>query len=84
VKSFTRGLGLALLSLGMLGVTGCGPDNETEALKAQKAEKDPGPMNPKAVATTPPPQAQTQKEQYERQQQQSSQSKSSGYPGAKK
>jgi len=84
VKSFTRGLGLALLILGMLGVTGCGPDNDTEALKAQKVEKDPGPINPKAVATNPPVQAQTQQQQYEQSQKLNTQGKASGYPGAKK
>ena len=46
MKSYTRGLAWTLVALGMLGVAGCGPDNETEGQKAAKAEKDPGPINP--------------------------------------
>ncbi|MFI5454114.1 MAG: hypothetical protein ACHRXM_01555 [Isosphaerales bacterium] len=84
MKSFTRGLVLALLSLSMLGVTGCGPDNEAEALKAQKIEKDPGTIDSKSKTVTPPPPARTQQEQYEQQQKSNAMSKTGGYPGAKK
>jgi hypothetical protein len=34
VKAFTRKLGLAFVAIGMLGVTGCGADNESEGAKA--------------------------------------------------
>jgi hypothetical protein len=42
VNSFTRGLCLGLLSLAMLGVTGCSADNETEVEKLSKGMGDPG------------------------------------------
>jgi hypothetical protein len=42
VNSFTRGCGLGLLALAMLGVTGCSADNETEVEKLSKGIGDPG------------------------------------------
>ena len=71
MKSYTRGLAWTLVTLGMLGVTGCGPDNETEGQKAAKAEKDPGPINPDSKGSMPP-QAKTQEEHFKQQQQSSS------------
>jgi hypothetical protein len=43
VKAFTRALCLATVMMGMLGVIGCGPDNEAEGKKASAALGDPGP-----------------------------------------
>jgi hypothetical protein len=34
VKAFTRVLGLTFVTIGLLAVTGCGPDNESEGAKA--------------------------------------------------
>jgi hypothetical protein len=42
VNSFTRGCGLSLLALAMLGMTGCSADNETEVEKISKGMGDPG------------------------------------------
>ncbi len=54
MNSFTRGLSVAVFSLGLLGVTGCGTDNDTEAEKLSKSIGDPGAANPKAKATNQP------------------------------
>jgi hypothetical protein len=43
VNVFMRGLGRGLLALAILGITGCGADNETEAEKLSKGMGDPGP-----------------------------------------
>ena len=43
MKAFTRALCLATVMMGMLGVIGCGPDNETEGQKASKSLGDSGP-----------------------------------------
>jgi hypothetical protein len=82
VNSFTRGLGLALLSVGMLGVTGC-TDNETDAQKLQKDMGDPGPGNPSSkVQKSDVPTPRTQEERFK---QQGDPKKVMGpnYPGAK-
>ena len=42
MKALTRALCLAFVMVGMLGVTGCGPDNEAEGLKASSKLGDPG------------------------------------------
>jgi hypothetical protein len=42
VNSFTRRLGLGLLSLSVVGFTGCSEDNETEVQKLSKGIGDPG------------------------------------------
>lgn len=42
MKALTRALCLAFVMVGMLGVTGCGPDNEAEGLKASSNLGDPG------------------------------------------
>jgi hypothetical protein len=57
VKAFTRSACLALAIVGMLGVSGCGPDNETEGQKLSKDMGDPGPpgvvpkMEPKPITS---------------------------------
>jgi hypothetical protein len=55
VNSFTRGLGLVVFALAMLGITGCGADNETEADKLSKGMGDPG----QGTATVDPSKTQT-------------------------
>jgi len=46
VKAFTRALCVAFVMMGMLGVMGCGPDNESEGAKASQKLGDPGkPVN---------------------------------------
>ena len=83
MKTLTRGLGLALVSLGMLSVTGCGPDNETEAQNAAKVAGDPGAPNPNAKVAAPAAvPAQTQAGHF--QESTNSQSKAGGYPGARR
>jgi len=62
VKALTRGLGLGVVTLGMLGVTGCGPDNEAEGQKLAKTAGDPGAPNPKAHAEDTLPPATTREE----------------------
>lgn len=56
---FTRGMAIALLSLGLIGVSGCAEDNETEAQKLAKTAGDPGAPAPAKVKTEggdlPPP-----------------------------
>jgi hypothetical protein len=49
VKAFTRGLCWALVSLSLIGMTGCGSDNESEAEKLSKEMGDPGAANPKGL-----------------------------------
>jgi len=53
----------------MLGVLGCGPDNETEADRLAKSIGDPGKPDPKGVPATPQPAANTQEELRKQQQQ---------------
>jgi hypothetical protein len=52
VKAFTRKLCLAFVTMGMLGVTGCGPDNEAEGQKASAKLGDPGKADPKSLPET--------------------------------
>jgi hypothetical protein len=57
VKAFTRGLWLALLTMGMLGAGGCGPDNASEGEAASKKLGEPGTPDPKGLPSqtiTPP------------------------------
>ena len=51
MNSLTRGLVVILFSLGLLGVSGCSADNETEAQKLSKGMGDPG----KGAVTTGKP-----------------------------
>ena len=62
VKSYIRGLAGAFVVAGMLGVMGCGPDNESDASKVSAEKKDPGPVNPNAIKKDIPPQPKTQEE----------------------
>jgi hypothetical protein len=57
VKAFTRRLCLAFVTMGMLAVTGCGPDNESAGVDASKKLGDPGKADPKGLPenkVTPP------------------------------
>ncbi len=49
MKAFTRKLCLAFVTMGMLVVTGCGPDNETEGKNASAKLGDAGKANEKAA-----------------------------------
>jgi hypothetical protein len=77
VKSFARGLGLALVVAGMLGVTGCSPDNESEASRA-KPLGDSGLKTEKGDASEPVPKTQAE---WFKQQQAKDPYKAKGYPG---
>jgi hypothetical protein len=66
VKAFIRGLCTVFVAVGLLGVTGCGPDNETEAEKLAKTAGDPGAPAPGTKQETPTPPAKTQQEYYKR------------------
>jgi hypothetical protein len=57
VKFYIRGLCLALMAVSMLGVTGCGTENEAEGEKLSKSMGDPGPPDPTKAAkiSTPAP-----------------------------
>jgi len=81
VKAFIRSFCLALVTVGVLGVTGCGPDNETEAQKLAPKIGDPG--KPAAGTTTDKPVAQpkTNAERAGRGPQGTGSTK--GYPGQK-
>ncbi len=81
---FMRGLSASLLCVSMLGVLGCGPDNETEANRLAKTIGDPGKPDAKGVpaAIEPPPKSQA--EQYERQKKKSDEMFKGGYGGAPK
>jgi hypothetical protein len=80
VKAFTRGLCAAVVSVGMVGVAGCGTDNEAEGQKLGQAAGNPGPENPKAAKPDGQP-VTSQVDAYERSQKAM---KNSAYPGQKK
>jgi len=84
VNSLTRGFGLSVLGLAMLGTTGCGVDNETESEKLSKGMGDPGAVNPNTkkdeTANLPPPKS--QEEWFKRKE--SENPMGPGYPLAKK
>ena len=50
---FTRALVVVVFSLGLLGVSGCAEDNETEVQKLAKTAGDPGPPAPPKVKAAP-------------------------------
>jgi hypothetical protein len=81
VKAFTRGLSAVVVSVGLLGVVGCGPENEAEGVKLGKAAGDPGAANPNATKVEAKPVPNSQVEAYKQTQQSNSNSK---VPGAKK
>jgi hypothetical protein len=71
VKAFTRRSCLALATVGILailGVTGCGADNEAEGQKLGKALGDAGKPNPSEKVETPKP-VTSQKEHFQQTQQ---------------
>jgi hypothetical protein len=66
VNSLLRGLIVTIFSVGLLVVSGCSADNETEAQKLSKTAGDPGKAaDTKQVETLPPPK--TQLEYFQRQ-----------------
>ncbi|MGO9468339.1 MAG: hypothetical protein ACLQIB_13830 [Isosphaeraceae bacterium] len=83
MKWFMRGLSASLLCVGMLGVLGCGPDNETEANRGT-AIGDPGKPDPKGMPATIEPPPKSQAEAYERQKKKNDEMFKGGYGGAKK
>ncbi len=62
MKSYIRGLAGAFVVVGMLGVVGCGADNESDAAKVAGEKQDAGPVNPDAKKVNIPPQPKTQEE----------------------
>jgi hypothetical protein len=81
VKRYISGLCVALMTVGMLGVAGCGTENEKEGEQLSKSMGDPGAVNAaKAtpVVTPPPPKSM---EEYGKQQPDMHRS---DYPGGKK
>jgi len=80
VKWFMRGLSAPLLCVGLLGVLGCGPDNDTEADRLAKSIGDPGKPDPKGLPTTSQPPAKTQEEFFKQQQQRQNDMFKKGYP----
>jgi len=55
VTAFYRRLFSAVAVVGLVGVTGCGPDNEGEAKKLEAKAGDPGKPNPDSVRKDVPP-----------------------------
>ncbi len=49
MKAITRRLCLALVTMGMLGVVGCGDENASEGAKAGQKLGDPGKPDPKGL-----------------------------------
>ncbi len=84
MKWFMRGLSASLLCVGMLGVLGCGPDNESEADRLAKTIGDPGKPDPKGVPTTTQPPANTPEEMYKQQQQRQNEMFKKGTSSTKK
>ncbi len=78
MRSFTCGLSLALLSFCLLGLTGCGEDNES-AFKEQ-ASKTAG---PKVDTAKIPPAPKSQADYGKQQDQMKGTLKGAGYPGAR-
>jgi hypothetical protein len=55
VKALMRGFGLALLSMFILGLSGCGTDNESDATKIQNSAGPPPALPPGAEKSIPTP-----------------------------
>jgi hypothetical protein len=81
VKAFNRRLFSALVTMGMLGVTGCGADNEAEGEKLAKKEPDPG--KPAAGSTPEKPAFQPKTNAERPLQGPTGTAVSKGYPGKK-
>jgi hypothetical protein len=56
VKTLIRGIGLAMLGVCLLGLTGCGADNESDANNLQ-AKAGPVPKAAEGTTKEPPPAA---------------------------
>jgi hypothetical protein len=76
---FSRGLGLALLSLALFVVAGCQADNEATAVNEASTAATKAPSG--QPETKPQPK---DLNQYRQQQQQNDPYKAGGYPGTKK
>lgn len=81
MKALTRGFGLAFLMACVLGLTGCGTDNQTEAQKLQ-AKEGPVPTPVNKPGEVPPPARNM--EEYAKQQQKNLDFSKSDYAKAKK
>ncbi len=56
MKTLIRGIGLAMLGVCLLGLTGCGADNESDASKLQaKSGPPPKPADGSTKELPPPP-----------------------------
>ena len=84
MKWFMRGLSVQLLCVGMLGVLGCGPDNDTEANSLSKAAGSPGTPDAKGVPKTQEAPPKTQAEYGQRQKERQGDMFKGGYGGTKK
>jgi hypothetical protein len=82
VKAFARGFGLALVSVVLMGVAGCGPaDNETTASKNMG---DPGAPDPKVKVSGEGGATKDMADYAKGRQNVNPYAKSEKYPGAKK
>jgi hypothetical protein len=81
VKTLIRGIGLAMLGVCLLGLTGCGADNESDADKLQ-AKSGPVPKPEGPTQETGPPVKSM--EDYAKQQQGKQSYAGTKYPGAAK
>ena len=76
----TRGLAIVLVSSGLLGVSGCSTDNETETQKLAKTAGDPGAAAARKGPASTVPTATTSDGAF----QQNSGNTPTDYPGQKK
>jgi hypothetical protein len=82
VKTLIRGIGLAMLGACLLGLTGCGADNESDASKLQtKSGPAPKPADGSTKELPPPP---TNMDEYAKRQQQNQPYGGTKYGGAPK
>jgi hypothetical protein len=70
VKALIRAFCLALVTVGTLGLAGCGPDNEAEGQKLGKTLGDAGAPAPGTKSEVTQPPAKTQQEYFKRTQEQ--------------
>ncbi len=54
MKAFICGVGVVLISVGLVGTTGCGADNEADAKKAAASIGDPGAPKGEVKSNVPP------------------------------
>jgi hypothetical protein len=82
VKTLIRGIGLAMLGVCLLGLTGCGADNESDADKLQtKSGPAPKPAEGSTKEIQAPP---ANMDEYAKRQQQNSPYAGTKYQGAPK